>query len=64
MPQNHKGIVICGPVELIERGESFEKIYALFFNKYEWVKKDPWFEGQSPFLKIIPISKVSWGLKK
>ncbi len=63
MPQNHKGIVICGGVEIIENGEPFIKVYARFFDKFDWVKKDPWIEGQSPFLKINPYSKVSWGLK-
>ena len=63
IPQNHKGIVICGNVEVIERGESFMSIYMRFFNKFDWVRKNPWIEGQSPFLKINPHSKVSWGLK-
>jgi nitroimidazol reductase NimA-like FMN-containing flavoprotein (pyridoxamine 5'-phosphate oxidase superfamily) len=64
MPQNHKGIVACGGIDLVEYGEPFKKIYAIFYNKFEWVKKDPWIEGQSPFLKINPYSKVSWGLNK
>ncbi len=63
VPQNHKGIVICGDVEIIERGEPFTNIYTGFFNKFDWVRKDPWTEGQAPFLKIKPYSKVSWGLK-
>jgi uncharacterized protein len=63
-PQNHKGIVVCGSAQLIERGELFKKIYAIFFNKFDWVRNDPWAECESPFLKIQPNSKVSWGLNK
>jgi nitroimidazol reductase NimA-like FMN-containing flavoprotein (pyridoxamine 5'-phosphate oxidase superfamily) len=61
-PFNHKGIVINGGVDLVESGKSFHYIYNLFFNKFEWVRKNPWTEGESPFLKIIPKSKASWGL--
>jgi nitroimidazol reductase NimA-like FMN-containing flavoprotein (pyridoxamine 5'-phosphate oxidase superfamily) len=61
---NHKGIVINGTVELIENGELFNTIYKKFFNRFEWVRKNPWIEGESPFLKIRPYSKVSWGIKK
>jgi nitroimidazol reductase NimA-like FMN-containing flavoprotein (pyridoxamine 5'-phosphate oxidase superfamily) len=64
VPQNHKGIIVNGCVDLVEYGESYKKIYTIFFNKFEWVKKDPWIEGQSPFLKINPSLKVSWGLEK
>ena len=61
-PFNHKGIVINGTVELIEKGELFNTIYKKFFNKFEWVRKNPWVEGESPFLKICPHLKVSWGI--
>lgn len=63
-PSNHKGVVICGSVILIERGELFKEVYTMFYNKFEWVKNNPWFEGESPFLKIQPESKTSWGLNK
>ena len=64
LPQNHKGIVICGSAQLVEKGMLFQKIYAIFYNKFERVRNDPWAECESPFLKIQPNSKVSWGLNK
>lgn len=63
LPTKHKGIVVNGTVEFIENGELFDNIYKKFFNKFEWVRRNPWVEGESPFLKICPYSKVSWGLK-
>jgi len=36
----------------------------MFYNKFEWVKSNPWLEGESPFIKIQPESKTSWGLNK
>jgi nitroimidazol reductase NimA-like FMN-containing flavoprotein (pyridoxamine 5'-phosphate oxidase superfamily) len=61
---DNKGIVINGGVELVENGKPFLDVYDLFFKKFEWVRKSPWTEGESPFLKIIPQSKASWGFKK
>ena len=58
----HKSVCIQGKTEIIEQGEEFQKLYKLFYEKFEWVKKDPWKEKESPFLKIIPKHKISWGL--
>ncbi len=61
-PRHHKGIVIFGTVKIIEGGDLFKKIYSIFYKKFDWVRGDPWVEGESPFLEITPISKVSWGI--
>ena len=61
-PGNHKAICIQGQTEIIESGPEFKKFYEIFYNKFEWVKKDPWKENEAPFLKILPNKKVSWGL--
>jgi nitroimidazol reductase NimA-like FMN-containing flavoprotein (pyridoxamine 5'-phosphate oxidase superfamily) len=58
----HKAVLAQGPVDIIEGGQEFEKIYAKFFEKFEWVRRDPWEEGEAPFLKLIPKTKTSWGL--
>jgi uncharacterized protein len=54
-PQNHKGIVICGSAQLDEKGMLFQKIFAIFFNKFDWVRNDPCREYESPFLKTQQI---------
>ena len=61
-PGNHKAICIQGKTEIIEKGSEFKKVYEIFYNKFEWVKKDPWKENEAPFLKILPHNKTSWGL--
>lgn len=58
----HKAICIQGRTEIIEAGTDFKKPYEIFHNKFAWVRKDPWKENEAPFLKIIPSSKISWGL--
>ncbi|AFS80954.1 pyridoxamine 5'-phosphate oxidase-like FMN-binding protein [Candidatus Nitrosopumilus koreensis AR1] len=58
----HKAVLIQGKTEIIEKGEEFKKLYNKFFEKFEWVRRDPWKENEAPFLKIIPKNKISWGL--
>ncbi|HEY5735917.1 MAG TPA: pyridoxamine 5'-phosphate oxidase family protein [Nitrosopumilus sp.] len=59
---SHKAICIQGKAEIIENGEEFKKIYQIFFKKFQWVRDDPWYENDAPFLKIMPTAKISWGL--
>ena len=59
----HKAVCIQGEVKIIERGLEFKKLYNIFYNKFAWVRKDPWKENEAPFLRIVPNNKVSWGLK-
>ena len=58
----HKAVCIQGKTEIVENGSEFNKFYDIFYEKFEWVRKDPWSENEAPFLKIIPNSKISWGL--
>ncbi|AJM92446.1 MULTISPECIES: pyridoxamine 5'-phosphate oxidase family protein [Nitrosopumilus] len=58
----HKAVLIQGITEIIENGSEFNKFYNMFFEKFEWVRREPWKENEAPFLKIIPKNKVSWGL--
>ena len=58
-----KLLLISGPVEIIEKGEEYRRLYKLFYSKLSWVKRDPWKEGEAPFIKITPFFKAGWGLK-
>ena len=59
-----KLLLITGPVELIEKGEEYRRLYKLFHSKLDWVKRDPWKEGEAPFVKLTPNFKSGWGLGK
>jgi nitroimidazol reductase NimA-like FMN-containing flavoprotein (pyridoxamine 5'-phosphate oxidase superfamily) len=63
-PREHKAVCLQGKVTIIEQGKEFETIYNLFFEKFQWVRDDPWQENEAPFLKIITTNKISWGLDK
>jgi len=58
----NRAVVVEGGASVIERGPEFERIYQLFYEKFSWVRRDPWDEGEAPFLAIKPTRKVSWGL--
>jgi len=59
---DHKAICIQGKTVVVENGPEFKKFYDIFYAKFDWVKREPWKENEAPFLKIIPVNKVSWGL--
>ncbi len=56
-----KLLMISGPVEIIEKGEEYRRLYKLFHSKLDWVRRDPWKEGEAPFIKIKPAFKTGWG---
>jgi uncharacterized protein len=58
----NKAIIIQGNVDIIERGQEFKDLYQIFNARFEWVRRDPWKEGEAPFLKIKPLKKVTWGI--
>ena len=58
----HKAICIQGKTEIVENGSEFKKFYEIFYEKFDWVRRDPWKENEAPFLMITPNNKVSWGL--
>ena len=62
--ENNKNsaIVIMGITIFIQRGKKFENLYDLFYDRFEWVRDDPWKQGEAPFVMVIPKSKVSWGI--
>ena len=58
----HKAVCIQGQAKIVDKDLEFKKLYKIFYEKFEWVRKDPWKEKEAPFLKIIPRNKISWGL--
>ena len=58
----HKAVCIQGKADIIEEGPEFKRLYDIFHQKFDWVRKDPWGEKEAPFFKIIPKNKASWGL--
>ena len=59
----NKAVCVQGTAEIIERGQEFARLYRMFHNRFEWVRRDSWKEGEAPFVKVTPRNKVSWGLE-
>jgi len=58
----NKAIVVLGKAVIIERGAEFKRLYRIFSRRFEWVRKNPWKEGEAPFVRVNAFNKVSWGL--
>jgi nitroimidazol reductase NimA-like FMN-containing flavoprotein (pyridoxamine 5'-phosphate oxidase superfamily) len=58
----HKAVCVQGTTKIIENGPEFKKLYDIFYEKFGWVRREPWNENEAPFLKIVPHNKISWGL--
>jgi nitroimidazol reductase NimA-like FMN-containing flavoprotein (pyridoxamine 5'-phosphate oxidase superfamily) len=58
----NRAVMIEGIAEIIEHGDEFKHVYSIFYERFVWVRRDPWKEGEAPFVKIKPLHKVSWGL--
>jgi nitroimidazol reductase NimA-like FMN-containing flavoprotein (pyridoxamine 5'-phosphate oxidase superfamily) len=58
----NKAVCVQGRAEIIERGKEFARLYKMFHEKFAWVRRDPWKEGEAPFVKVVPENKASWGL--
>jgi nitroimidazol reductase NimA-like FMN-containing flavoprotein (pyridoxamine 5'-phosphate oxidase superfamily) len=59
----NRAVCVQGTAEVIERGSEFLRLYKIFHKRFEWVRRDPWEEGEAPFVKVTPTGKVSWGIK-
>ena len=57
----NKLLLVSGPAEIIEKGEEYQRLYKLFYSKLSWVRRDPWKEGEAPFIKVNPHFKIGWG---
>jgi uncharacterized protein len=59
---NNKAVIIHGTVNFIESGTKYKELYDIFYRKFDWVRNDPWKEGEAPFVQVEPYKKISWGL--
>jgi len=57
------GVMIQGECLILEKGQEYLRLLKILFDKFEFYRRNPWKEGESPILKIRPSKVVSWGLK-
>jgi nitroimidazol reductase NimA-like FMN-containing flavoprotein (pyridoxamine 5'-phosphate oxidase superfamily) len=59
----NSSVCVQGRAETIESGDEFSTLYKKFHDRFEWIRLDPWKEGEASFVKVTPTNKASWGLK-
>ncbi len=58
----NRAVMIQGECEILEKGKEYLHLQKILFDKFEYYKKNPWKEGESPILRIRPTRSVSWGV--
>lgn len=54
------GLMVEGDCEILERGKEYLRLLHILFDRFEFYRKNPWGEGESPILKIRPTKAVVW----
>jgi PPOX class probable F420-dependent enzyme len=57
-----RAVTVEGTCKVHERGVEYLRLLELLMIKFEFYRKDPWGEGESPIFRITPTKAVSWGL--
>jgi nitroimidazol reductase NimA-like FMN-containing flavoprotein (pyridoxamine 5'-phosphate oxidase superfamily) len=57
---DNKAVIIEGNAEILEGGPEFKRLYKKFYERFEWVRKEPWKEGEAPIVIVTATHKVSW----
>lgn len=58
----NRGLTLQGIARIHEQGPIFADIYSQFYQKFDWVRNDPWKEYEAPIIEMTVISKSSWGI--
>ncbi|MDG7008604.1 MAG: pyridoxamine 5'-phosphate oxidase family protein [Nitrososphaerota archaeon] len=56
----NRAVAIEGTCEILERGKEYLRLLQVLFDRFETYRRNPWGEGESPILKIVPTKAVSW----
>ncbi len=56
----NRGLMVEGECDILERGEEYLRLLHILFDKFDFYRKNPWGEGESPILKVKPTKAVMW----
>jgi nitroimidazol reductase NimA-like FMN-containing flavoprotein (pyridoxamine 5'-phosphate oxidase superfamily) len=56
----NRGLMVEGDCEVLERGKEYLRLLQILFDKFEYYRRNPWTEGESPILQIKPTKAVMW----
>jgi PPOX class probable F420-dependent enzyme len=56
-----RAVTVEGACKVHERGAEYLRLLDLLMSRFEFYRKNPWDEGESPIFRITPNKAVSWG---
>ncbi len=56
----NRAVMVEGECEILERGKEYLRLLRILFDRFEFYRKNPWGEGESPILKVRPRKAVMW----
>ena len=56
-----RAVTVQGTCKVHERGAEYRRLLDLLMARFEFYRKNPWGEGESPIFRITPTKAVSWG---
>lgn len=56
----NRGLMIEGDCEILERGKEYLRLLQVLFDRFDYYRKNPWGEGESPILKVKLTKAVMW----
>jgi len=61
-PGAHRAVLAQGEARIVDEGPRFRPIFERFFEKFAWVRRESWKEGEAPFVVLNPKAIASWGI--
>ena len=59
----NRAVMVQGKAAIFERGKEYLRLLKILFDRFEFYRKNPWGEGESPIIVVTPRKVVSWGLR-
>ena len=59
----NRAVFVLGKCQVVERGKEYLRLLKILFDRFEFYKKNPWGEGESPIFVVVPDKVLSWGLR-
>ena len=56
-----RAVTVEGTCEVHEKGVEYLRLLDLLMTRFEFYRKNPWGEGESPIFRVTPNKVVSWG---
>jgi nitroimidazol reductase NimA-like FMN-containing flavoprotein (pyridoxamine 5'-phosphate oxidase superfamily) len=56
----NRAVMVEGECEILERGKEYLRLLQILFDRFEFYRKNPWGEGESPIIKVRPTKAVMW----